>query len=178
MSRELPCKVTICQCILGNTQMYEMLYSTSEMGVADIIPVMSKRMLENAEHHPNDLVLHRWQVRAKVYMRNSLRDVYPIVHPAVTFEEAVSMVKDYDVAILAYENETDPECTRKAMEACKDAKNVIIFIGPENGFAPEEVELAKANDVRIVTLGKRIIRAVNAGSVLMSMLVYSLELNG
>ena len=53
-----------------------------------------------------------------------------------------------------------------------------MFIGCEKGFAPEEVELAKSNGVKIVTLGNRIIRAVNAGAILMGMLTYVLELAG
>jgi 16S rRNA (uracil1498-N3)-methyltransferase len=158
--------------------MDEMLFWTAEMGVKDIVPVLSERVFGVAKKQHDENVRQRWQVRAKAFMRNSLREVCPVVHPTTTFDEAVKLAKDYDVAILAYENESDPLCTKKALESCKNAKSVIIFIGCEQGFTPEEVELAKSNGVKIVTLGKRIIRAVNAGAVLMGMLVYELELCG
>lgn len=178
MSRELPCKVTICQCVLEGQKMNDMLYCTAEMGVTDVVPVMSARVFGTARKQQGEAVRQRWQMTAKAFMRNSLREVYPIVHPTMDFAEAVKLAKDYDVAILAYENESDPDCTRKAMEACKGAESIIVFIGPEQGLAPEEVELAKSNGIQIVSLGKRIIRAVNAGAVLMGMIVYALELDG
>lgn len=178
MNRELPCKVTLCQCTLESNAMDTMMLYTAEMGVTDVIPVFSERVLGTARKQYSEAVKQRWQAKAKGFMRNSLREVYPIVHSAISFSDAVKMAAGYDVAILAYENESDPECTKKAMEAVKGAKSVIIFIGPEQGFTPEEVELAKSNGFQIVSLGKRIIRAVNAGAVLMGMIVYALELDG
>ena len=147
MSRELPCKVTLCQCVLEGRKMEDMMYYPVEMGVTDIVPVMSERVYGIARKQQGEDVRQRWQMRAKAFMRNSLREVYPVVHPTIDFTEAVKLAKDYDVAILAYENKNDLDCTRRAMEACKDAKSIIIFIGPERGFAPEEVELAKNNGI-------------------------------
>lgn len=178
MDRELPVKVTLCQSILDPKNMETALLSFCEMGVTDVVPVNSERVLRRFYKGKESESLRRWQSRARVFQRNSLREIAPTVHAPVSFTEAVKLVKDYDVAILCYENEHDPLCTAKALAECKNAKSVVVFIGPENGFAPEEVELAKKSGAHIVTLGNRIIRACNAGVVFMSMLVYALELSG
>jgi 16S rRNA (uracil1498-N3)-methyltransferase len=178
MNRELPAKVTLCQSILNYSLMDETVRTSTEMGFTDVVPVRAARTIGKFTSEDEQKLFERWSNRVKDLRYNSRREFVPTVHPPIDLSEAIEMVKDYDVAILAYENETDPTCTKKALEACKAAKNIIIFIGPERGFEPEEVAMAEAAGVKIVTLGKRIIRAVNAGAVLMSMLIYAIELDG
>ena len=178
MTHELPIKVTICQSILHKPNMETALVSFAEMGVTDVIPIRTERMIKmrQPEREEDTKKLYdRWTRR---FVRNSLREVTPTVRETMDFTDAVKLIPDYDLAILAYENEHDPLCTAKALAECKGAKSVIVFIGPERGFEPHEVELAKDAGAHIVSLGKRIIRAANAGAILMGMMVYVLELNG
>lgn len=53
-------------------------------------------------------------------------------------------------------------------------KLVYLFIGPEGGLAPEEVDLARANGVFPVTLGPRIMRTETAGLAALTMVLYQL----
>lgn len=177
MNRELPVKVTLCQSILCKPNMKTAFVSFAEMGITDVIPIRTERMIKMRQTDPEETKqsYNRWVGQ---FVRNSLREVAPTVHEAMDFVDAVKLISDYDVAILSYENAYDPLCTAKALAECKDAKNIIIFIGPERGFEPCEVELAKDAGAHIVSLGSRIIRAANAGAILMGMLVYALELNG
>jgi 16S rRNA (uracil1498-N3)-methyltransferase len=52
---------------------------------------------------------------------------------------------------------------------------VGIFIGPEGGFAEEEVEQAINTGAYDITLGKRILRTETAGMALMSVLMFETE---
>lgn len=177
MSHELPAKVTLCQSVLQRPNMETALVSLAEMGVTDVIPVRTELMLNIGKTtlEERQREYNRW---ARRFVRNSLREVVPVVHEPMDFSDAVKLAADYDVVLLAYENEHDPTCTAKALAECKDAKSILIFIGPERGFEPHEVELAQSTGAHIVSLGRRIIRAANAGAILMGMLVYVLELNG
>ncbi|MFR4564689.1 RsmE family RNA methyltransferase, partial [Anaerotignum sp.] len=49
-----------------------------------------------------------------------------------------------------------------------------IFIGPEGGFAPEEIQLAQEAGILPVTLGKRILRTETAGMTTVALLLYEL----
>jgi len=40
--------------------------------------------------------------------------------------------------------------------------NSIFFVGPEGGFSEYEIDMATKNNVKIVSLGKRILRAETA----------------
>ena len=50
--------------------------------------------------------------------------------------------------------------------------DVTVFIGPEGGFAPEEVEFAKENGVVTATLGPRILRTETAPLAALAILMY------
>jgi 16S rRNA (uracil1498-N3)-methyltransferase len=49
---------------------------------------------------------------------------------------------------------------------------VIVFIGPEGDFTPEEISLAEKSDCRMVSLGKRVLKSDTAGLFVLSVLGY------
>jgi 16S rRNA (uracil1498-N3)-methyltransferase len=51
---------------------------------------------------------------------------------------------------------------------------VSLFIGPEGGFPPEEVELARRQGVRAVSLGRRILRAETVAIVAVALVLHEL----
>lgn len=75
-----------------------------------------------------------------------------------------------DQKILAWEGEKD-HVLSKILD--KKQKEYHLFIGPEGGFSPEEVRLAKENGVQIVSLGQRILRAETAAIVASTLILLS-----
>ena len=65
--------------------------------------------------------------------------------------------------------------TRSLIEEIRPGQSIGIFIGPEGGFAPEEIEQAMAHATQPITLGKRILRTETAGMTVLSILMYTLE---
>ena len=49
-----------------------------------------------------------------------------------------------------------------------------MFIGPEGGFAPEEIALVQ-DEMQLISLGKRILRTETAGIAALAILGYQLE---
>ena len=52
---------------------------------------------------------------------------------------------------------------------------VAVFIGPEGGFAQEEVAAAKDKGAKVITLGNRILRTETAGLTVLSILMFQME---
>jgi 16S rRNA (uracil1498-N3)-methyltransferase len=81
--------------------------------------------------------------------------------------------RSYDICLLAYENELahnlhtviDPAVHRR----------ILVVIGPESGFADEEVRLAREAGAISVSLGPRILRTETAALVMASQLLYACE---
>ena len=51
-------------------------------------------------------------------------------------------------------------------------RRVLIFIGPEGGFHPDEIRHAESLGILPVSLGSRILRAETAGLVVASAILY------
>ena len=169
--RELSCNITLCQSVLSGKQTSNAIFSATEMGVHTFIPIVTENIFSNTTNN------QIWQDQSNSLIPNTLRENKMNVCEPINFSEALNLVKDYDMAILCYENEHDFSYTSQILKKCSNAKNIIIFIGPERGFSSEEVEQAKAAGVEIISLGKRIIRASHAGAAIMAMLAYELELH-
>lgn len=67
-----------------------------------------------------------------------------------------------DQKLVPYENERGMAATREAVEAVRPGESIGIFIGPEGGFAPEEIEAVKG-EMKLISLGSRILRTETAG---------------
>lgn len=89
------------------------------------------------------------------------------------FKDAVAEAKRLDGAIIPYEREEKTGLR----EFVKDFKgeSIGVFIGPEGGFAEEEIALAKENGITPITLGKRILRTETAGMTTTAILLYELD---
>ena len=87
------------------------------------------------------------------------------------------MASELDLVLVPYENEDGMVATKKALEELKTSKSVGIFIGPEGGFETKEVEFAKHNGGKIISLGKRILRTETAAITAVSMCMLNIEMN-
>ena len=93
----------------------------------------------------------------------------------VTYKEALKMAEAMDMVLIPYENAENMAHTRQVIGQIKTGMTVGIFIGPEGGFAEEEVEQAINTGAYDITLGKRILRTETAGMALMSVLMFETE---
>ena len=77
--------------------------------------------------------------------------------------------------LVPYENAMGMKATREAVEEGLSAGKIAVFIGPEGGFAREEIALAEAEGARIISLGRRILRTETAGLAVLSLLMLQAE---
>lgn len=77
----------------------------------------------------------------------------------MTIKQAFEDAAQNDQNLLFYEFERNNKVSEN-MD--KDAESTGIFIGSEGGFSLKEIEVAKENGFKILTLGKRILRVQTA----------------
>lgn len=138
----------------------------TEMGAVNITPVLTDRSVSRPDGKSAAKKQERLQRIALEAAKQSGRGAVPEVGMMTSFKEAVRNAKG--TKILFYEGGGLP------LSAClpEGETEAAIFIGPEGGFAPEEVEFAKANGVITATLGPRILRTETAPLAALAILMY------
>ena len=158
-------KVTFFQALPKQGKMEYIIQKCTELGVSKIVPVYTKRCIVK----PSDKT-ERWSKVAESAAKQCGRGVVPEVCPTISLDEALAQMSTYDCALMPYECE---EQTRlKDVISGKSFKTVSIFIGPEGGFDPSEVQKALSCNIKTVTLGKRILRTETAGSAVLPIIMY------
>ena len=147
-----------------------------ELGVSEIVPVSMKNCVVKLDEKEAAKKLQRWQAIAESAAKQSKRTVIPTVKQPVTYKEALKSASELDVTLVPYENERGMDATREIMGQLRAGQTIGVVVGPEGGFAPEEIALV---DERVtmhrISLGRRILRAETAGLATLAMLVYNLD---
>lgn len=174
---ELPVKVLLFQGLPKADKMDLIVQKAVELGAAEIIPVSMERCVVKLDAGKAAKKTARWQTIAESAASQSRRSIIPRVLAPMSMKEAVEYAKEQtEVRVIPYELQEDDGSVKQYLESLKEGQSVSIFIGPEGGFAPSEVELAKEAGIRPISLGRRILRTETAGLAILSWLIYILEI--
>lgn len=174
---ELPVKVLLFQGLPKADKMDLIVQKAVELGAAEIIPVSMERCVVKLDAGKTAKKTARWQTIAESAASQSRRSIIPRVLAPMSMKEAVEYAKEQtEVRVIPYELQEDDGSVKQYLESLKEGESVSIFIGPEGGFAPGEVELAKEAGIRPISLGRRILRTETAGLAILSWLIYILEI--
>ncbi len=174
---ELPVKVLLFQGLPKADKMDLIVQKAVELGAAEIIPVSMERCVVKLDAGKAAKKTARWQTIAESAASQSRRNIIPRVLAPMSMREAVEYAKaQTEVRVIPYELQEDDGSVKQYLESLKEGQSVSIFIGPEGGFTPAEVELAKEAGIRPISLGRRILRTETAGLAILSWLIYILEI--
>ena len=174
-STELPSKIYLFQGIPKGDRMETVIEKAVELGVYEIIPVAMKYCVVKLDAKKEAATVARWQKQAEAAAKQSKRSIIPKIHPVMSYKEAVEYAMQCDVRLVPYENERGMQGTREALSTIKAGTSVSVMIGPEGGFAEDEIAQVK-DSMQVISLGKRILRTDTAGIAVMSMLMLELEM--
>lgn len=173
--RELPVNITLLQGIPKSDKLEMIIQKAVELGVSEIIPVKTKRVVVKIDEKKVDTKVNRWNAIAESAAKQSKRSIIPKVYEPMSIDNALEIVKDFGVKLIPYENADGIDKTRKILDNMDKTKNIAVFIGPEGGFEEPEVERIKNSGFEVITLGKRILRTETAGLALLSNIMIRLE---
>lgn len=148
---ESPISIILAQSILKGNKMDLVIQKATELGVKEIIPIITERSQIKETRK-----LNRWQKIAEEASKQSGRSFVPIIHNSIKFFE---LIDNYKKGLIFYEK--NGISLKDAIKKL-DINNLLIIIGPEGGLTNKEINYAKQNNFILVTLGKRILRAETA----------------
>ena len=149
---ELRSRLALYMCAIEKTDVA--VQKATEIGAKEI------RLMISAFTNAKNQNLDRLNKIALEAAKQCGRAVVPEIFAPIPFEEGIhDAIARFSKVILCYENANEG---RISEEIEKEDGSVAIVIGSEGGFSPEEVRFAKENGVKVVTLGRRVLRAETA----------------
>lgn len=171
-SKESTVKVTLFQGLPKADKMEYIIQKSVELGVYNIVPVDMKFCV--AKLNNEEKKLSRWQTISEAAAKQSKRNIIPKIENKISFKNMLEVLKDFDLAIIAYENENKTNL-KEILQKNKNINNIAIIIGPEGGLAQDEVEQLIENGAKSASIGKRILRTETASLAMLSMIMYEFE---
>lgn len=175
---ELPNRIYLFQGLPKSDKLELIIQKAVELGACEIIPVAMKNCVVKLDEKKAAAKQMRWQEIAKSAAKQSKRSIIPTVRKPMSYREALEMAGALDVRLVPYENERGMAATKEAIEAVRPEQSIGIFIGPEGGFAEDEIALAKEHGMQLISLGGRILRTETAGFATLAILMYHIESAG
>jgi 16S rRNA (uracil1498-N3)-methyltransferase len=159
-------RVHLYQSITKGERFEWLLEKGTEIGVWRFVPLLAARAVVKTSGEGNRA--DRWHRIVIEAAEQCERGDVPRIDAPIPLDDALASAPG--VLLLPYESayETTPDIGT-ALQAEIDAlfalSEVSIFIGPEGGYEPEEVDRATAAGATIVTMGQRVLRSETAGLV-------------
>ena len=195
----LPCRITLAQAIPKGKNMDLIVQKAVEIGAAEIAPLISERTivhLEAKEAAQKQAKWHQVAIEAAKQCGQNWLPTVQLPRPPkdffATVEAGVSPAQDFGAqpTRLAPQNrgfelrligslQSDAVHLKTVLadyEREYDARpaSVLMCIGPEGDFTPAELNLARSNGCRPITLGPIILRVETAAIYCLSVLSYEL----
>lgn len=170
---ELPVSITLLIALPKGNGFDEVVRCCTELGVSCIVPVISDRTLL----HPSPQKLERWRRIAIEAAEQSERQIVPTILDPEPFVTALSSVNSDTSSI----NNQKYICVARGesprlIDCLQDkGQTIVIATGPEGGWTKTEVERAIAAGFQPISLGRRILRAVTAPVVALSLVAAARE---
>ena len=130
----------------------------TELGAARVTPLLARRTEKHLALAAGKRV-ERWRRIALESAKQSRRVDVPAIDDPVALKAALEQVTGATRILLS---ETEQAVTLRAALAGSEQREVALAIGPEGGWAPEEMALFTGQGWAPVTLGPRILRAETA----------------
>ena len=158
--------VTLYQGLPKGDKMDWIIQKAVELGVTAVVPVATRRSVARLEGKA-DKKQERWQRIAAEAAGQCGRGMLPSVERPLSWSQALSRLSG-EPALVFYEGGGRP--LRELVTP--STRRLSVFVGPEGGFDPEEIDAIRRQGVGVATLGPRILRCETAPLAALTLLMH------
>lgn len=163
IEREAALPIRLVQCLQGGDKMDFTIQKAVELGVAEIVPVISQRSVVRLDAERAAKRVAHWRQVVVAASEQCGRNRLARVHDIVAFDRWIATpAADSALRILL-----SPLAAASIATVAKPAA-VELLVGPEGGLAPREVEAAAQANFCKIRLGPRVLRTETAGLAALS----------
>ena len=158
--------VTLYQGLPKGDKMDWIIQKAVELGVTAVVPVATRRSVARLEVKA-DKQQERWQRIAAEAAGQCGRGMLPSVERPLSWSQALSRLSG-EPALVFYEGGGRP--LRELVTP--STRRLSVFVGPEGGFDPEEIDAIRRQGGGVATLGPRILRCETAPLAALTLLMH------
>lgn len=142
-------------CVVKNDKMDLIIQKLTEIGVNEIIPIESKRVVVKIDGK-EEKKIEKW----KMISKEALKQCQGVKNVKIDSVKTLSEIdyELYDLIVIPYELEEEKYMKDIWKSITINPKRILAIIGPEGGFEDEEINFLKSKGSKIISLGKRILR--------------------
>ncbi|MCX5699024.1 MAG: RsmE family RNA methyltransferase [Candidatus Omnitrophica bacterium] len=170
---DLDIQITVACAIPKKPKMDDIIDKLTQLGVACIIPLLTERVIIKLDKQKKLQRFQRWEKIALSAVKQSQRSNIVVIKPVTDFKDLMANARDFDLKLIP-----TLEAERKTLknifsQTAKQFKKIMVLIGPEGDFTPQEVSLAKAAGFLPVTLGQQVLRVDTAAIAVVSFIKFN-----
>lgn len=166
-------KVSLYQGMLEGKRFKSVLQRGTELGVVEFVPLICGRCVIADLGDISAARFRRWRGAIREAAERSGRGHLPDLQPAMLFPQACKQAGRRGLSVILCEGGVSLHSVLRKKKR-RSPFSINILVGPEEGFAPEEVEQARGYGLIPIALGPRILRAEMVGLVAATAILYEL----
>lgn len=165
---ESPVDITLAQGLIRGERMDLVLQKATELGVSRIVPVAMERCVTRLSLQRLAKRMQHWQKVVIGACEQCGRTVLPVIESLQSSAELIDSAtqSEYPLRVLLQANAE----TRVDDLPQPRGRRILLWVGPEGGFAKDEAAAAIAKGFRGLRMGPRVLRTETAGLVGLSLL--------
>jgi 16S rRNA (uracil1498-N3)-methyltransferase len=164
-------RIEVAQGIPKGQKMDFIVEKLTELGASAILPLHSSRVVADA----SPAKLQRWRRLARTAAMQCGRADVPVVLDPTDIDGLAARCAAVDLALVPWELADRVPLREVLPGMLAGVREVLVAIGPEGGFAADEIARLESAGARAVSLGSRILRTETAAMALLAMLEYATD---
>jgi 16S rRNA (uracil1498-N3)-methyltransferase len=169
-----PVHITLCQALTKSRAMDYLLQKTSELGVDRVVPFYSERTTVRYKKERLVNKMRHWREIAISAAKQCGRSTPVAIDSPISFGAVMEKWRGQNALKVVLWEEEESKDLKSLMKLSPSADNFVGMIGPEGGFAEEEINIARNAGFIVASLGHRILRADTAAITTVAIVQYEL----
>lgn len=169
-----PARLTLCQAVPKGKNMEMIIEKATELGAAEIIPILSERTVIKLDAAEARRKQEKWQRIAIEACKQCGQNWLPRIAVPVTMDRLLAAKPAADLLLIAAIENGARRLKEILTDIPRRPGSALICVGPEGDFTPAELGMAKSYGCQPMTLGPIILRAETAAIYSLSVLAHEL----
>lgn len=162
-------RLILGQSLLKGEKMDWVIQKATELGIHEVIPIESRYSIVRLKADRIEHQLTRWHRIALEAAQQSEQWRVPTIARPQSLTTLLTGSTPTSMILMLIERQSGKSLQTIALPLVTDS-SLLVLIGPEGGWSPDEMEMVGQHRVESVTLGQQILRAETAAIATISIL--------